>query len=94
MSSCSNACPLAHEVDSSRRPLPNAIARVFAIGFVFAMELLNSAIEKMADFVTLERHEAIRKVKDLSAAGVLVSALTAFAVGLIVFLPKICKLVG
>ena len=68
------------------------IAVVFAIGFVFAMELFNSAIENMADFVTQERHDTIRKVKDLSAAAVLASALAALVVGLIVFLPKICKL--
>jgi len=69
------------------------IAVVFAIGFVFSMELLNSAIENMADFVSPQRHDTIRKIKDLSAAAVLISALAALVVGLIVFLPKVCKLV-
>jgi undecaprenol kinase/diacylglycerol kinase (ATP) len=68
------------------------IAVIFAIGFVFAMELLNSAIENTADFISLEEHDTIRKMKDLSAAAVLVSALVALIVGLIIFLPKICAL--
>jgi undecaprenol kinase/diacylglycerol kinase (ATP) len=69
------------------------IAIIFAIGFVFAMELINSAIENTADFISLKKHDTIRKIKDLSAAAVLISALTALAVGLIIFLPKIWKLV-
>jgi len=68
------------------------IAVVFAIGFVFAMELINSAIENMADFISLEKHDTIRKIKDLSAAAVLVSALVAVIIGLIIFLPKIYEL--
>ncbi|GHT77060.1 diacylglycerol kinase [Bacteroidia bacterium] len=62
---------------------------IFAIGFVFAMEIINSAIENLADFVSTERHESIKRIKDLSAAGVLVSAIAALVVGIIVFLPKI-----
>ena len=65
------------------------VAIVFAIGFVLAMEAINSAIEGLADFVSPEKHEMIKKVKDLSAAGVLISALTASIIGLFVFLPKV-----
>ena len=36
-----------------------------------AVELLNTAIEKLADHVTLERHPAIGFVKDLGSAAVL-----------------------
>lgn len=68
------------------------IAVVFAIGFVFALEIINTAIEHIADFVSPEKHEMIKKIKDLSAAAVLVSAITALIIGLIVFLPKIFDL--
>ena len=64
------------------------MAIILAIGFVFAAEIINSAIENMADFTSPEKDERIKKIKDLSAAGVLVSAVTAFAIGLLVFLPK------
>ncbi len=68
------------------------LAIVFAIGFVITLEIINSAIENIADFVSPERHEVIKKVKDLAAAGVLFSAMTAFVVGLIIFVPKIWSL--
>lgn len=68
------------------------VAVVFAIGMVFGGEIFNSAIEDLADVVCLERDERIKKVKDLSAAAVLVSAFTALAIGLIIFIPKIVTL--
>jgi diacylglycerol kinase len=68
------------------------IAIIFSIGFVFALEAINSAIENIADFVSPEKHGQIKKIKDLSAAGVLVSAITALTIGLLIFLPKILKL--
>jgi len=67
------------------------IALVFAIAFVITTEILNSSIENIADFISPEKHEAIKKVKDLAAAGVLISAITALIVGMIIFLPKILK---
>jgi diacylglycerol kinase len=66
---------------------------IFAIGLVFAAELFNSALENMADHLNPEQHENIKKVKDLSAAAVLVSAITAFAIGCVVLLPKIIYLI-
>jgi len=68
------------------------IAIVFAIGFVFTVEIINSSIEGIADFVSPDKHEIIKKIKDLGAAAVLISAITALAVGVIVFLPKIIGL--
>lgn len=68
-------------------------AVIFCIGFVLTMELFNSSIEALADFVSPEWHLQIKKVKDLSAAAVLVAALTAVVVGGLIFIPKIVKLV-
>ena len=65
------------------------ITIVFAIGLVIALELINSAIENIADFVSPEKHDKIKKVKDLAAAAVLISAVTALVVGLIIFIQKI-----
>lgn len=65
------------------------IAIIFAVGLVFCLEIINSSIENMADFISPEKHEMIKKIKDLSASGVLISALTALIIGLIIFLPKI-----
>lgn len=68
------------------------IAVVVAFGFVIALEIVNSAIENMADFVSPEKHEMIKKIKDLAAAAVLIAAITAFIIGLIIFVPKIVAL--
>jgi len=68
------------------------IAVVFAIGLVFSLEAMNSSIENLADFVSAEKHNWIKKIKDLSAAGVLIGAIAAVVIGLIVFIPKILGL--
>jgi diacylglycerol kinase (ATP) len=65
------------------------IAVGLATGFVWAAELFNTAIEKLADMVSKEFHSQIKFIKDVSAAAVLVAAITAFVTGVIVFVPKI-----
>jgi len=60
-----------------------------AIALVWIAEAFNTAIEFLADEVTLERRERIKHAKDLAAFGVLVSALIALALGTTVFLPYI-----
>jgi len=65
------------------------IAVIFCIGWVIALELINSAIENMADFLTKEKNESIKKIKDLSAGAVLIAAIASAIIGLIIFLPKI-----
>lgn len=65
---------------------------LLAVGLVLAAELLNTAIEVLADRVSKEREEPIRLAKDAAAAAVLVTALAALGVGLVVFLPKLWRL--
>ncbi|WP_075589744.1 diacylglycerol kinase family protein [Labilibacter marinus] len=69
------------------------IAVILAIGIVISMELINSAIESLADFVSADRHPLIKKSKDLAAGAVLWAAICAFVVGSIIFLPKIWNLI-
>jgi len=68
------------------------LAVIFAIGFVITLEIINSAIENISDFISPEKNDSIKKIKDLAAAGVLISALTALIIGLIIFIPKISTL--
>ncbi len=65
------------------------IALIFAIGFVFVTEVLNTAIEIDIDLTSPEYHPYARDTKDVSAAAVLLSVFVSIIVGLIIFLPKI-----
>lgn len=66
------------------------LAVTIVIGLVLALEAINTAIENLADFACKKKvHPTIKKVKDLSAAGVLFASISALVVGLIIFLPKI-----
>ena len=60
---------------------------VVCIAIVLAAEAFNSAIEFLADHVTKEKHPSIKKVKDLAAGAVLITATGAAIVGLTIFLP-------
>ena len=65
---------------------------IFMIGIVMSAELFNTAIEELCDMVKSEQHPHVAKIKDLAAAGVLVSSFTALVVGLIIFVPHILRL--
>lgn len=65
------------------------IVLVLAIGSVITTEIINTALENMSDFISQEKHAMIKTIKDLAAAGVLVSTITALAVGILIFLPKL-----
>ena len=56
---------------------------------VFALEGINTAIEKLCDEVTEERKESIRKIKDVAAGAVLIASILAATIGIIIFLPYI-----
>jgi len=67
---------------------------IFAIGFVLIAELLNTALERLCDETHGgKQNQAIKNCKDISAAAVLLSALTAFIIGvLILIMPLFRKL--
>ncbi|MBN8782582.1 MAG: diacylglycerol kinase [Sphingobacteriales bacterium SCN 48-20] len=62
---------------------------LIAIFLVWITEILNTAIEKLADVVSPGYAVAIKQVKDMAAAAVLLSAVFAVVIALIIFLPKI-----
>ena len=63
------------------------IFQTFAIGLVLSVEGLNTAVEKMADFIHPNYHERIGFIKDIAAGAVFFAAMTAIAVGLIIYIP-------
>lgn len=61
-------------------------------GMVWLTEMLNTAIEKIMDYVQPDIHPQVKWVKDVAAGAVLVAAVTAIAVGGFVFVPKLLAL--
>lgn len=61
------------------------------IGLVVSAELFNTAIERLVDLVSPQRHPLAGQVKDIAAGAVLVCALAAIAVGLIIFVPYLTR---
>lgn len=63
--------------------------QTLAIGLVVAVEGLNTAVEKIADFIHPEFHSKIGFIKDIAAGAVFFAAITAITVGFIIYIPKI-----
>ncbi|WP_300660774.1 diacylglycerol kinase family protein [Fluviicola sp.] len=64
------------------------ISLIIVMSLVFICELINTSLEALADFASPEKHPQIKKVKDLAAAAVLISAVSALITGIIIFAPK------
>lgn len=56
---------------------------------VLILELVNTAIEVLVDFVSPEQNPKAGAIKDLSAGAVLIAALMALIIGSFIFLPKL-----
>lgn len=67
---------------------------LLCIGMVIAAELFNSAIERLVNLVSPERHPLAGQVKDIAAGAVLVCAVAAAIIGLIVFIPYVKELIA
>lgn len=65
------------------------ICLVIVTGFVWVAELFNTAVERIMDFISGQRHPGVKVIKDLAAGAVLLSAITAFITGAIIFIPKL-----
>lgn len=66
---------------------------LLVIGAVLAVEALNTALEELCDHVTPEEHPHIGRVKDLASGATLLMLIAALAIGLVIFVPYILRLV-
>jgi len=81
---CVFAAAIYYQVSGSE-----LIALIIVSGFVWVAEIFNTVIERIMDFISPERHHTVEFIKDLAAAGVMLSAFTAVITGVIVFIPKL-----
>lgn len=70
------------------------ISIILVIGLVIITELLNTAIERLSDFVEPNRNDLIGQIKDFSAGAVLIAAIVSLIVGGLIFIPKVLKLLA
>jgi diacylglycerol kinase (ATP) len=64
-----------------------ALLLTASVLLVWVVELLNSAVEAVADAVTIERHPLLGRAKDLGSAAVMLSLLLAVLTWAVVFWP-------
>lgn len=61
---------------------------------VFILEIMNSVIELTIDYLNPTIHPTVKKIKDMSASAVLVATICAIIIGLIIFIPKLIKVLN
>lgn len=68
------------------------LIQTMMIALVLVAESLNTAIEKLSDFVQPTYHAKIKIVKDIAAGAVGIAAIISLFVGGIIYIPKIALL--
>jgi len=61
---------------------------------VLSLELLNTALEALTDLASPVYHPLAKRAKDTAAGAVLLASLTAFLLGLYLFLPPLLARLG
>ncbi len=69
------------------------IAVLICIGMVFALEAVNTAIERAINLVSPQYNKMAGDVKDIAAGAVLVFCIIAAIVGGIIFIPKLISVI-
>ena len=68
------------------------ILQILAIAIVLAAEGLNTAVEKLCDFIHPGHDDRIGIIKDISAGAVTFAALAAVLVACLIYFPKLSQL--
>ncbi|HLV45929.1 MAG TPA: diacylglycerol kinase family protein [Flavobacterium sp.] len=61
--------------------------QVFAIGLLLSIEGMNTAVEKLCDFIHPDHHHKIGFIKDIAAGAVTFAALTAMTIVIFIYFP-------
>lgn len=65
------------------------VAIALAGGLVLVLECINSAVERLVDLVQPRLHGYVRDIKDIMAAAVLISSVSAAIIGVVILLPYV-----
>ncbi|MCP3025643.1 diacylglycerol kinase family protein [Halobacillus sp. A5] len=64
-------------------------ALILTIALVITLEMINSSIERVMNYLAPEVHPLIGAIKDIAAGAVLIAAISSIIIGFIIFIPKI-----
>ncbi len=64
------------------------------ISSVISLEIINTAIEELVNFISPEYNKKAGKIKDLSSGSILVAAFFSVIIGCFIFIPKFLALFG
>jgi diacylglycerol kinase (ATP) len=65
------------------------VLQILAIALVLGIEGMNTAIEKISDYIQPDFDIKIGFIKDISAGAVMLVSIASTIIGLIIYLPKI-----
>jgi diacylglycerol kinase len=65
------------------------ILLLLVVGFVWAAEIFNTAIEELVDLISTEKTPITKRIKDISAGAVMISVVVSILAGILIFGPKL-----
>lgn len=66
---------------------------LLSITMVIVSEIFNSCIEKLVDYISLERNEQAKLIKDMAAGAVLLTSCFALITGCLIYIPRFLLLI-
>jgi undecaprenol kinase len=66
---------------------------LLTIGGMISLEIINTAIERLVDLVTLDFHPLAKQAKDLAAGAVFSFAIISVIIGIIIFGPYLLRFI-
>jgi undecaprenol kinase len=67
---------------------------ILTMCFVIVLEMINTAVEYMADLVSPDYNENVKIIKDVSAGAVLLAAIASVIIGLVIFIPYVYNVIA
>ena len=65
------------------------VSILLCISLVLSLEMINSAIEGICNFISPSYHDSIKRIKDITAGAVLLASILSVIIGCIIFISKI-----
>jgi len=62
---------------------------IISMLIVIITEIINSALERVADIIKPRIHDYVKEIKDIMAAAVMLSAISSIIIGILIFFPYI-----